>query len=55
MPAEYPLLREGQVVYTYLHLAPAPELTKAMLERKVVGIAYETSSWTTVRSRCSHP
>ena len=42
MPAEYPLLREGQVLYTYLHLAPAPELTKALLDRKVVGIAYET-------------
>ena len=35
-------LREGQVLYTYLHLAPAPELTKAMLDRKIVGIAYET-------------
>lgn len=42
MPAEYPLLREGQVLYTYLHLAPAPELTKALLDRKIVGIAYET-------------
>jgi alanine dehydrogenase len=41
-PAEYELLREGQIVYTYLHLAPAPELTQALLERKVVGIAYET-------------
>ncbi|MBU2602525.1 MAG: alanine dehydrogenase [Actinobacteria bacterium] len=39
---EFPLLREGQVLYTYLHLAPAPELTKALLERKIVGIAYET-------------
>jgi len=39
---EYPLLREGQVLFTYLHLAPAPELTMALLERKVVGIAYET-------------
>ncbi len=40
--SEYPLLREGQVLYTYLHLAPAPELTQALLDRKVVGIAYET-------------
>ena len=39
---EYPLLREGQILYTYLHLAPAPELTKALLDQKVIGIAYET-------------
>ena len=42
LPEEYSLLREGQILYTYLHLAPAPQLTKALLERKVVGIAYET-------------
>lgn len=42
LPEEYPLLREGQVLYTYLHLAPAPELTQALLDRRVVGIAYET-------------
>ena len=41
-PEEYPFLREGQILYTYLHLAPAPELTKALLERKIIGIAYET-------------
>ncbi|QPJ66283.1 MAG: alanine dehydrogenase [Candidatus Nitrohelix vancouverensis] len=39
---EYELLREGQILYTYLHLAPAPELTKRLLERKIIGIAYET-------------
>ncbi|OFW55596.1 MAG: alanine dehydrogenase [Actinobacteria bacterium RBG_16_64_13] len=39
---EYPVLREDQVLFTYLHLAPAPELTKALLGRKVIGIAYET-------------
>jgi alanine dehydrogenase len=39
---EYPLLREGQVLFTYLHLAPAPGLTGALLERKIIGIAYET-------------
>ena len=39
---EYPLLREGQILYTYLHLAPAPELTQALLDQKVIGIAYET-------------
>ncbi len=39
---EYPLMREGQILYTYLHLAPAPELTDALLDRKVIGVAYET-------------
>ena len=42
LPEEYSLLREGQILYTYLHLAPAPELTQALLDKKVVGIAYET-------------
>lgn len=42
VPEEYGLLREGQILYTYLHLAPAPALADALLERKVVGIAYET-------------
>ncbi len=40
--AEYPLLREGQILFTYLHLAPDPEQTKALLDRGVIGIAYET-------------
>ncbi|MDH3746210.1 MAG: alanine dehydrogenase [Acidobacteriota bacterium] len=40
--AEYPRMREGQILFTYLHLAPLPELTDALLERKVTGIAYET-------------
>ena len=40
--AEFPLLREGQILFTYLHLAPDPVQTKALLERKVIGIAYET-------------
>jgi len=42
LPEEYPLLREGQILYTYLHLAPAKELALALLQRKVIGIAYET-------------
>lgn len=41
-PAEYPLLKEGQILFCYLHLAPDPEQTAALLERKVVAIAYET-------------
>lgn len=39
---EYPRMREGQLLFTYLHLAPDNELTKQLLERKVTGIAYET-------------
>ena len=42
LPQEYPLLRKDQILFTYLHLAPAPELTKALLDREVIGIAYET-------------
>lgn len=42
LPEEYPLLREGQILYTYLHLAADERLTKALLDRKIVGIAYET-------------
>ena len=39
---EYPRMREGQLLFTYLHLAPDHELTKELIERKVTGIAYET-------------
>jgi alanine dehydrogenase len=39
---EYPRMREGQLLFTYLHLAPDKELTQALLERKVTGVAYET-------------
>ncbi|HUO86206.1 MAG TPA: alanine dehydrogenase [Thermoanaerobaculia bacterium] len=40
--SEYDRMRPGQVLFTYLHLAPLPELTEALLERQVTGIAYET-------------
>jgi alanine dehydrogenase len=39
---EFPLMREGQILYTYLHLAAEEELTKQMLARNVKGVAYET-------------
>ena len=39
---EYELLREGQVVFTYFHFAASEELTKAMMDAKIVAIAYET-------------
>ena len=41
-PTEYPLIREGQVLFTYLHLAPDPVQTDALLERGCIAIAYET-------------
>ena len=40
--SEYGYFREGLILFTYLHLAPEPELTKALIANKVVGIAYET-------------
>ncbi|MFN8517426.1 MAG: alanine dehydrogenase, partial [Chloroflexia bacterium] len=39
---EYPLLREGQLLFTYLHLAAEEALTHALVEQKVTAIAYET-------------
>lgn len=39
---EYELLREGQTLFTYLHLAPDPGQTHALLQKKVTAIAYET-------------
>src|SRR3954470_16756430 len=42
LPAEYSLLREGQILLTYLHLAASKTLTEALLQSGVTGIAYET-------------
>lgn len=39
---EYPLFHEGQIIYTYLHLAADRPQTDALLEKKVKGVAYET-------------
>ncbi len=39
---EYERMREGQILFTYLHLAPLPGLTQVLVDRKVTGIAYET-------------
>jgi len=39
---EYPRMREGHLLFTYLHLAPDHELTDQLLKRKVTGVAYET-------------
>ena len=40
--SEFPLMHEGQLLFTYLHLAPDPEQTRNLLEQKVIAIAYET-------------
>lgn len=42
LAAEYDLFHPGQILFTYLHLAPEPELAAALLKQRVVGIAYET-------------
>ncbi|MCL6104005.1 MAG: alanine dehydrogenase [Bacteroidetes bacterium] len=40
--SEYPLIKEGQLVYTYFHFASSEPLTRAMISRKAVCLAYET-------------
>ncbi|GBF72694.1 alanine dehydrogenase [Paenibacillus sp. 598K] len=42
LPEEFGYFRPGLILFTYLHLAAAPELTRALTERGVTGIAYET-------------
>jgi len=42
IPIEYPLLRKNQILFTYLHLAPAKELTLALMKAGVTAIAFET-------------
>ncbi len=42
LPREYPLMRDGQIIFTYLHLAADRRLAEEMVLKKVVGIAYET-------------
>lgn len=42
LPEEYELLQENQILYTYLHLAAEPKLTRVLCERKVKSVAYET-------------
>ncbi len=42
LPEEFPYFRNGQVLFTYLHLAAAPELAKALVDKNVTAIAYET-------------
>lgn len=42
LAGEYELLKERQILYTYLHLAPEPELTKVLMKKYITAIAYET-------------
>src|SRR5213080_2978484 len=42
LPPEYGLLRKGQILFTYLHLAASKPLTDALLKSGVIGVAYET-------------
>jgi alanine dehydrogenase len=42
LPQEFPLFRDGLILYTYLHLAAAAECTAALVKAKVSGVAYET-------------
>jgi alanine dehydrogenase len=42
LEAEFPLLRSGQILFTYLHLAASKSLTEALLKSSVSGVAYET-------------
>jgi alanine dehydrogenase len=42
LPPEYELFREGQILFTYLHLAAEPELTRKLIEKRVIAVAYET-------------
>ena len=42
LPEEFHLFKDGQILFTYLHLASEPGVTAMLLERRVVGIAYET-------------
>lgn len=44
VPAEIALLHPGQVLFCYFHLAAAPNLTRALLEQKMIAVAYETVS-----------
>ena len=39
---EYARMQEGQIVYTYFHLAAVPELAKVLIKKKIAAVAYET-------------
>jgi alanine dehydrogenase len=42
LPVEYPMIRSGQLIFTYFHFAASLELTQAMIDRGCIAVAYET-------------
>jgi alanine dehydrogenase len=52
---EFMLMRDGQILFTFLHLAASRELTQVMMDRKVIGIAYETIKDDQGRLPCLRP
>ena len=55
IPEEYPRMRPGQILFTYLHLAAVPELARALQAANVLAIAYETVQRPTAACRCWRP
>ncbi|OGV78684.1 MAG: alanine dehydrogenase [Lentisphaerae bacterium RIFOXYB12_FULL_65_16] len=55
LPQEYDLIREGQILFTYLHLAPAPDLARALLARNARAVAYETIELADRKLPCLKP
>ena len=55
LPPEFTLMRDGQILFTFLHLAASRELTQVMMDRKVIGIAYETIKDDQGRLPCLRP
>ncbi len=55
-PSEFKLLKKGQIYFAYLHLAASEDVTRAMLDRGTINIAYETiQKGKTGPCRCSSP
>jgi alanine dehydrogenase len=54
-PSEYVFFRPDLILFTYLHLAPLPDLTDQLLQSRVSGVAYETSSSLMDLCPCSLP
>ncbi len=52
---EYPLIREGQILFTYFHFASSRELTEAMMARKAICVAYETITTADGKLPCLTP
>ena len=55
LPEEFDLLREHQILYTYLHLAASKEVTAMLLEKKIKAVAYETIETADKQLPCLKP